>query len=131
MRSRYTAFATGALEHLDATLAPEAREGYDPEETAAWARESRWQGLEIVAVEAGGAEDAEGVVEFIARFRHQGQNHAHHERATFRRGEDGRWLYVDGATPKPQQRVVGPKTGRNDPCPCGSGKKFKKCCGAG
>jgi len=24
---------------------------------------------------------------------------------------------------------VGPKTGRNDPCPCGSGKKYKKCCG--
>jgi uncharacterized protein YecA (UPF0149 family) len=24
----------------------------------------------------------------------------------------------------------GPRTGRNDPCPCGSGKKFKKCCGA-
>jgi preprotein translocase subunit SecA len=22
-----------------------------------------------------------------------------------------------------------PKTGRNDPCPCGSGKKYKKCCG--
>ena len=25
--------------------------------------------------------------------------------------------------------VTGPKIGRNDPCPCGSGKKFKKCCG--
>jgi len=24
-----------------------------------------------------------------------------------------------------------PKTGRNDPCPCGSGLKFKKCCGRG
>ena len=24
---------------------------------------------------------------------------------------------------------VGPKTGRNEPCPCGSGKKFKRCCG--
>ena len=24
----------------------------------------------------------------------------------------------------------GPKVGRNDPCPCGSGKKHKKCCGA-
>jgi uncharacterized protein YecA (UPF0149 family) len=24
----------------------------------------------------------------------------------------------------------GPKVGRNDPCPCGSGKKYKKCCGA-
>jgi uncharacterized protein len=26
-------------------------------------------------------------------------------------------------------RRFGPKVGRNDPCPCGSGKKFKKCCG--
>ena len=26
--------------------------------------------------------------------------------------------------------VVGPKIGRNDPCPCGSGKKYKHCCGA-
>jgi len=32
----------------------------------------------------------------------------------------------------PKQTVVkGVKTGRNDPCPCGSGKKYKKCCGAG
>ncbi|MGQ9625221.1 MAG: PBPRA1643 family SWIM/SEC-C metal-binding motif protein [Candidatus Bathycorpusculaceae bacterium] len=31
----------------------------------------------------------------------------------------------------PPRRVVIPKTkiGRNDPCPCGSGKKYKKCCG--
>ncbi|MCK2182645.1 preprotein translocase subunit SecA [Halomonas getboli] len=27
------------------------------------------------------------------------------------------------------QRREGPKVGRNDPCPCGSGKKFKQCCG--
>jgi preprotein translocase subunit SecA len=33
---------------------------------------------------------------------------------------------------QPVQRVVrsGAKIGRNDPCPCGSGKKYKKCCGA-
>jgi len=37
-------------------------------------------------------------------------------------GEDGR--------PAPQQPIrVGPKVGRNDPCPCGSGKKYKNCCG--
>ncbi|HID96245.1 MAG TPA: preprotein translocase subunit SecA [Candidatus Latescibacteria bacterium] len=34
---------------------------------------------------------------------------------------------------RPQRRVTvrreGPKVGRNDPCPCGSGKKYKKCCG--
>ena len=29
-----------------------------------------------------------------------------------------------------QQRVVYDKVGRNDPCPCGSGKKYKKCHGA-
>jgi len=36
------------------------------------------------------------------------------------------------ATPRPQQRTVGDheKLGRNDPCWCGSGKKFKKCHGA-
>lgn len=33
------------------------------------------------------------------------------------------------AEPKPQAPVVTEKVGRNDPCPCGSGKKFKNCCG--
>jgi SWIM/SEC-C metal-binding protein len=30
----------------------------------------------------------------------------------------------------PSQPVKSDKIGRNDPCPCGSGKKYKKCCGA-
>jgi preprotein translocase subunit SecA len=37
------------------------------------------------------------------------------------------------ATPEKVRKApvkVGPKVGRNDPCPCGSGKKYKKCCGA-
>ncbi|BEQ16239.1 preprotein translocase subunit SecA [Desulfoferula mesophila] len=34
----------------------------------------------------------------------------------------------DGGAPEPAQRE-GKKVGRNDPCPCGSGKKYKKCCG--
>lgn len=36
------------------------------------------------------------------------------------------------AAPAKVETVVhdGPKIGRNDPCPCGSGKKYKKCCGA-
>jgi preprotein translocase subunit SecA len=37
-------------------------------------------------------------------------------------------LNEDGS-PTVQQRVVGKKVGRNAPCPCGSGKKYKKCCG--
>jgi len=36
-----------------------------------------------------------------------------------------------GAAEKPQQVIRKEKIGRNDPCPCGSGKKYKKCHGAG
>jgi preprotein translocase subunit SecA len=35
-----------------------------------------------------------------------------------------------GESSAPTQRVTGEKVGRNDPCPCGSGKKYKKCHGA-
>jgi uncharacterized protein YecA (UPF0149 family) len=37
-----------------------------------------------------------------------------------------------GAGDMQVQQIVrsGAKVGRNDPCPCGSGKKYKKCCGA-
>jgi preprotein translocase subunit SecA len=36
-----------------------------------------------------------------------------------------------GEASQPTQRRTGEKVGRNDPCPCGSGKKYKKCHGAG
>ncbi|MBK3844158.1 hypothetical protein G3A42_40470 [Paraburkholderia aspalathi] len=32
---------------------------------------------------------------------------------------------------RPRPIVAEPKVGRNEPCPCGSGKKYKKCCGSG
>jgi SWIM/SEC-C metal-binding protein len=54
------------------------------------------------------------------------------------------WHFIIGLEPdKPEdisdmEKALNPpvpiqsqKIGRNDPCPCGSGKKFKKCCGAG
>ncbi|MCX5710522.1 MAG: SEC-C metal-binding domain-containing protein [Candidatus Omnitrophica bacterium] len=43
--------------------------------------------------------------------------------------EDESPIIHSRVAPKPVQ-LSGPKVGRNDPCPCGSGKKFKKCCGA-
>jgi len=43
--------------------------------------------------------------------------------------QDLRVYWLDHA-PRPQTVRVTPKPGRNDPCPCGSGKKYKKCCGA-
>ncbi len=130
MRSRYSAFTIAAVDYLRDTLAPGHRDDFNRAETEKWARDSQWQGLEIHGA-AGGSDDDEGWVDFTARFRIEGRNEAHRERSTFRR-HDGRWYYVDGQVggPKPEQRRVAVKAGRNDPCPCGSGKKYKKCCGA-
>ncbi len=128
MRSRYTAFTRGDIDHLESSLAPEAKEDFDRADAETWAKTAEWQGLEVRATELSESGD-QGTVEFVARYRYQGKPLAHHELASFRR-MDGRWYYVDGAlNPKPAQRQVA-KVGRNDPCPCGSGRKYKKCCGA-
>jgi SEC-C motif-containing protein len=126
MRSRYSAFARADLDYLETTLAPEAKEDYDRAETESWVKEAKWDGLEVRATNVDGDQ---GTVEFVARYRMRGKVFAHHELASFRQNE-GRWVYVDGImNPRPAQRTAD-KVGRNDPCPCGSGKKFKKCCGA-
>ncbi|MBT8492606.1 MAG: SEC-C domain-containing protein, partial [Deltaproteobacteria bacterium] len=70
------------------------------------------------------------IVEFIARYKARGADLHHHERSTFAQ-QDGEWFYRDGQIVKPKTVVKdSPKVGRNSPCPCGSGKKYKKCCGA-
>jgi len=128
MRSRYTAFTRADVDYLENTLAPEAREDYDRAETETWVKGADWRGLEVRGSQ-GGEGDEDGQVEFVARYKFQGRAFAHHELASFRKHE-GKWVYVDGVmNPKPATRTV-EKVGRNDPCPCGSGKKFKKCCGA-
>ncbi len=130
MRSRYTAYVRGTIDHVIASHDPATRGEVDREESEKWSRETEWQGLEIVATDRGGENDQEGTVEFVAKGATTGQPFAHRERATFRRVE-GRWMYVDGKTVKPEPiRRVEPAAGRNDPCPCGSGKKFKRCHGA-
>jgi len=46
--------------------------------------------------------------------------------------EAGKFNEPPDTLAKPATYVkTGPDVGRNDPCPCGSGKKYKKCCGAG
>jgi SEC-C motif-containing protein len=130
MRSRYTAYVLGDIEHVSATLHPDYRHDHDAEAARRWARESEWEGLEIRAVDRGGAQDIEGTVEFVARYKEKGIRKRHHELAEFRRHE-GAWYYVDGRlVAPPTARHDRPKVGRNEPCPCGSGKKYKKCCGA-
>ena len=129
MRARYSSYVTGRIDFLERTLAPEGRADFDRHASEKWAKEATWKGLEVLAVKAGGPDDADGVVNFTARFAQDGRDYEHREIATFRR-EEGAWVFVDGKSPKPATEVrTGPDIGRNDPCHCGSGRKFKKCHG--
>lgn len=130
MRSRYSAYAKAEIDYLSTSLHPDHRKDFDPKSTRAWAEGSAWHKLEILGTKAGGPEDVTGEVEFIATFTQKGSTMKHHELATFARLED-RWYFVDGKAVTPEQYIrSAPKVGRNDPCSCGSGKKFKKCCGS-
>lgn len=130
MRSRYSAYVVKNIDYLGASLHPDHRGDWDRDGTRDWAENAEWLGLEIVSTEAGGEDDDSGTVEFIANMGNRGgKARKHHEISTFQR-VDGRWYYVDGGPPKVDTvRHEQPKVGRNDACPCGSGKKYKKCCG--
>ncbi|WP_300301724.1 YchJ family protein [Ferrovibrio sp.] len=125
MRSRYTAYARGDVAYLARTLAPEHRAGFDAADVSAGMRETQWLGLEILDTKDGGAADSTGIVEFAACFRAQGRLQVLQERSRFRREADQNWVYVDGETALRPAK----KPSRNDPCLCGSGRKFKQCCG--
>jgi SEC-C motif-containing protein len=129
MRSRYSAYAVGNLDHVRKTHGADAKDKYDHSETESTASDVKWVGLEIRGTTGGEVEDQTGTVEFIAKCRQDGEIRVHHERSDFKR-EEGQWMYIDGViNPRVETRRV-QKVGRNDPCPCGSGKKYKKCCAA-
>lgn len=129
MRARYTAFSLRRIDDfLRDTLTAEKQAQFDLREVELSARDADGVGFDVRAIEGGGPDDQAGSVEYVARFRIRGQVQAHHELAFFIR-QDGRWLYSDAqVNPKSVPRQVD-KVGRNDPCPCGSGQKYKKCCG--
>ncbi len=130
MRSRYSAFVKGAVDYILETTHPQMRPQLKREAIASWSRKADWLGLDILDAQGGQGGDTSATVEFIARYREKGRKVQHHEVAQFRMWE-GAWYFYDGEPPKTVQMVRnGPKIGRNDPCSCGSGKKFKKCCGA-
>ena len=130
MRARYSSYAKSRIDFIETTHAPESRADFDRKASEKWAAQSRWLGLEILATKDGGADDASGVVNFVARYETGGERFEHREIATFRK-DRGAWTFVEGKSPKPDTVVkTGPDLGRNDPCHCGSGKKFKKCHGA-
>ncbi len=128
MRSRYTAFTKADVDYIEHSTDQSQRKNFDRSGTLEWAKGSKWKGLEIVSTKDGGENDTTGEVEFIANYSYNDVDQAHHERAEFKkRGSE--WFFVDGKLVQEPVRNEN-KIGRNDPCTCGSGKKYKKCCGA-
>ncbi len=119
MRSRYSAYVKRETDYIletwhESTRPPKMELDQDVQ----------WLGVEV---KDAGHEGDEGFVEYVARFKHGGRGQRLHERSRFVR-EGGCWFYIDGQYyDVPRDK----KVGRNEPCPCGSGKKYKRCCGSG
>ncbi len=90
MRSRYTAFAVGDLDHLFRTWHPRTR----PRDLSLPV-DRRWTGLRVVATHDGGADDQSGTVEFAASYATAAGPGVQREVSRFER-RAGRWVYVDG-----------------------------------
>jgi SEC-C motif-containing protein len=126
MRSRYTAFVVRKLDHVENTHAPEIYDDFNRAEAERLAEECEWHHFKILrATETGDTAE----VEYMMQFKREQQTLSKMALSRFRR-ENGRWLFVSNDKNITNTPLRTAKIGRNDPCPCNSGKKAKKCCGA-
>ena len=129
MRARYSAYEKHEIDFIINSC--EEGDGIaeiDKQATEDWSRQAQWNGLKIIRTEKGTEKDDEGVVEFTADYTMKQMHDVHHEISAFKK-INGEWKYVAGNVLPTTVVRVGEKVGRNDPCPCGSGKKYKQCCG--
>ncbi len=120
MRSRYTAHVLVDVDYLVKSWKSNPSQPLSKSDIEHWAKSSQWLGLTIHRCQKGSPQDREGWVEFSARFIAEGEETPSFHREYSHFIKDGEhWFYVD---------AIAGTTGRNEPCPCGSGKKFKRCC---
>lgn len=126
MKSRFSAYAKKQITYLVETTDPALDTAY--EDLEAWANSTTWTKLEILASSDGMAHTSVGEVEFRAHYLDPaGKAQIHHEKSGFSK-IDSQWYYSSGEINPEMQSNTKHSIGRNDPCPCGSGKKHKKCC---
>ncbi|KAB8313762.1 YchJ family protein [Erwinia endophytica] len=118
MRSRYTAYVRQDADYLIQTWHPSCdAQRFSPSIKQSFTA-TNWLSLHILTTDVS-PDKPEGFVTFFARFSENQRESFIYERSRFIQQEQ-HWYYIDG---------IYPEIGRNDRCPCGSGKKFKKCCG--
>jgi SEC-C motif-containing protein len=114
MRSRFSAFALQLNDYLLSSWHSSTRPDQLELETS-----THWKRLEIISASNN---TQQGSVHFKAYYQEQEQWHLLEETSKFV-FENNHWFYHSGDY---QPQILKPN--RNDTCPCGSGKKFKKCC---
>ena len=124
MRARFTAHVVHDFGFLHRTYRPTSRQPFVPvtDKPA-----THWTRLEVHSHTLGKVPDL-AYVEFSAYGTENGGEYVLQEKAEFVR-ENGAWIYTRPLREGPAPiRKSAPTPGRNDPCPCGSGKKYKHCC---
>ncbi|MDN3651242.1 YchJ family protein [Thalassotalea ponticola] len=123
MRSRYTAYALGNANYIAQTYAKAQQRNNSEADIQAWIEQTHWLGLTIE--DTNYSDNEQHFVQFVASYLYQDQIRQLQENSRFIK-EDGHWRYIDGNILSDHliRRVT-----RNDPCPCNSGKKFKRCHG--
>lgn len=115
MRSRYSAYVKSDAKYLLLSTVVENQYSDDVELIEDFSSHVEWLKLEILKT-------IDDTVEFKAYYKDATQIQVLHETSNFIQ-EDGIWKYKDG-------ELYNSKIERNELCPCGSGKKYKKCCWA-
>ena len=124
MRSRFTAHCIQDYAYLHRTYLPTYQKPYVEEPVG---EPIKWTRLVIHSHDTGPKPET-STVDFSAYFDEQGSEQVLHEKSEFTRIA-GQWIYARTLRQGPAPiKSATPKVGRNDPCPCGSGKKFKQCC---
>ena len=122
MRSRYSAFCIKDIDYLISTHHPSMQTPDGREVLTRTINETQWLGLKVLRIEKEQSDQGVGYIEFAAFYKTNGTTGQLHEKSKFIH-ENGQWYYLDGLLMEPL------KFGRNDPCWCGSNKKYKKCHG--
>ncbi|MFA9488006.1 MULTISPECIES: YchJ family protein [unclassified Mannheimia] len=118
MRSRYSAYTLVNIPYIVETTVPSQQKFLDQVAMKAWGENTKWAGLEIIK-HLPNLSKIHSQVEFKAFFETEDGVKAHHELSLFVNISD-KWYFVDPTVPLPNQKQN---------CVCGSGKKFKHCCG--
>lgn len=114
MRARYSAYTLAKIDFIVATMRGNAAQGFDVVDAERWAKQVNW--LKLTVLGTSQQNNTKNTVTFLVQYALNGKEKFLFEKSLFEKMND-QWYYTEG---------LSPSIGRNDACPCGCGKKYKK-----